>query len=77
MNASSSEKRRHHVTHIRERLSDLIRQCREDADKMDEREGKAILVTAAEVLAGLEKILMRYESGGERTDDAAVSKSGH
>lgn len=77
MTDSPSENRRHHVTHIRERLSDLIHQCRDDAARMDEREARGILLTTAEVLSGLEKILLRYESGGERTDDAAVSKTGH
>jgi hypothetical protein len=56
---------RHHTRKMREALADIKAHLREDIDKVDEPQFKAMFETAAEVLGGLEKAFQDYEQKTE------------
>ena len=55
----------YHTQRMREALRDLKDHFREDIEKVDEPQFKAMFETSAEVLEGLEKALSHYEKKNE------------
>jgi hypothetical protein len=56
----------HHTRKMSARLSEIIDHLREDIDKVDEPQFKAMFETAAEVLGGLVTAFKHYEQKNER-----------
>jgi hypothetical protein len=56
---------RHHTQKMRKALSDIRSHLREDIQKIDEPQLKAMFETSAEVLGGLEKAFKDYEQKNE------------
>jgi hypothetical protein len=56
---------RHHTQKMKQRLEETIDHLREDIDKVDEPQLKAMFETAAEVLGGLVKAFRDYEQKNE------------
>ena len=56
---------RHHTQKMRQRLEETIAHLREDIDKVDEPQLKAMFETSAEVLTGLTKAFSDYEAKNE------------
>jgi hypothetical protein len=56
---------RHHTQQMQRRLQDTIDHLREDIDKVDEPQLKAMFETGAEVLGGLKKAFDDYEKKNE------------
>ncbi|MCB1883593.1 MAG: hypothetical protein KDG89_06280 [Geminicoccaceae bacterium] len=56
---------RHHVRKMQTHLQELMNHLREDIDKVDEPQLKAMFETAAEVLGGLKKTFGDYEQKNE------------
>jgi hypothetical protein len=55
----------HHTQNMQQRFQELIDHLRQDIDKVDEPQFKAMFETAAEVLAGLSKAFRDYEQKSE------------
>jgi hypothetical protein len=55
----------HHTRKMQRRFQELIDHLREDVDKVEEPQFKAMFETAAEVLAGLMKAFRDYEQKSE------------
>jgi hypothetical protein len=64
---TSDEQRdpRHHTQKMRQRLEEIRAHLREDINKVDEPQLKAMFETAAEVLGGLAKAFRDYEQKNE------------
>ena len=56
---------RHHTQKMQKQLNDTIRHLREDIEKLDEPQLKAMFETSAEVLGGLVKAFQDYERKNE------------
>jgi uncharacterized membrane-anchored protein YhcB (DUF1043 family) len=56
---------RHHTQKMKKRLQETIDHLREDIDKVDEPQLKAMFETSAEVLGGLVKAFSDYEQKNE------------
>jgi uncharacterized membrane-anchored protein YhcB (DUF1043 family) len=56
---------RHHTQKMQKALQDIRNHLREDIQKVDEPQLKAMFETSAEVLAGLEKAFKDYEQKNE------------
>lgn len=56
---------RHHTQQMQSRLQETIDHLREDIDKVDEPQLKAMFETGAEVLGGLKKAFGDYEKKNE------------
>jgi hypothetical protein len=56
---------RHHTRKMRKALKDIKDHLREDIEKVDEPQLKAMFETSAEVLGGLEKAFSDYEKKNE------------
>jgi rubrerythrin len=56
---------RHHTQKMARRLEDTITHLREDVEKVDEPQLKAMFETSAEVLGGLVKAFKDYEQKNE------------
>jgi hypothetical protein len=56
---------RHHTQKMRERLTETVAHLREDIEKVDEPQLKAMFETSAEVLLGLSKAFSDYERKNE------------
>ena len=56
---------RHHTQKMQLRLKETIDHLREDIDKVDEPQLKAMFETSAEVLGGLVKAFQDYEQKNE------------
>lgn len=56
---------RHHTQKMQKALQDIRTHLREDIQKVDEPQLKAMFETSAEVLAGLEKAFKDYEQKNE------------
>ncbi|PAQ10864.1 hypothetical protein [Mesorhizobium temperatum] len=56
---------RHHTTKMKARLQETIDHLREDVEKVDEPQLKAMFETAAEVLNGLRTAFSHYEQKNE------------
>ncbi|QQN61728.1 hypothetical protein JIR23_19045 [Bradyrhizobium diazoefficiens] len=57
---------RHHTQKMRKALQDIRNHLREDIEKVDEPQLKAMFETSAEVLRGLEKAFRDYEQKNEK-----------
>jgi len=57
---------RHHTQKMQKALHDIRNHLREDVQKVDEPQLKAMFETSAEVLAGLEKAFKDYEQKNEK-----------
>jgi hypothetical protein len=55
----------HHTQKMRQRLKEIIDHLRQDIDKVDEPQFKAMFETSAEVLGGLVKAFRDYEENNE------------
>lgn len=56
---------RYHTQMMRQRLQQTINHLREDIEKVDEPQFKAVFETSAEVLGGLVNALEHYEQKSE------------
>jgi uncharacterized membrane-anchored protein YhcB (DUF1043 family) len=56
---------RHHTQNMQRKLHEIIDHLREDIEKVDEPQLKAMFETSAEVLAGLAKAFRDYEQKNE------------
>jgi|SRR5690606_5450958 len=56
---------RRHARKHRKRIHELASQLRDDAGKLEDAQAKVLFDSAAEVLAGVERSLGRYESRGD------------
>jgi hypothetical protein len=65
MSSPSERDLRHHTKKMRKALQEIRNHLREDIDKVDEPQLKAIFETSAEVIAGLEKAFSDYEQKNE------------
>jgi hypothetical protein len=57
---------RHHTQKMQKALQDIRHHLREDIQKVDEPQLKAMFETSAEVLGGLEKAFKDYEQKNEK-----------
>lgn len=57
---------RHHTQKMQKALKDIRNHLREDIQKVDEPQLKAMFETSAEVLGGLEKAFKDYEQKNEK-----------
>ncbi|MGV7216215.1 hypothetical protein [Bradyrhizobium sp. UFLA05-112] len=57
---------RHHTQKMQKALRDIRNHLREDIQKFDEPQLKAMFETSAEVLSGLEKAFKDYEQKNEK-----------
>jgi cytoplasmic iron level regulating protein YaaA (DUF328/UPF0246 family) len=57
---------RHHTQKMQKTLKDIRNHLREDIQKVDEPQLKAMFETSAEVLGGLEKAFKDYEQKNEK-----------
>ncbi len=57
---------RHHTQKMQKALQDIRNHLREDIQKVDEPQLKAMFETSAEVLSGLEKAFKDYEQKNEK-----------
>ena len=57
---------RHHTQKMQRALQDIRTHLREDIQKVDEPQLKAMFETSAEVLGGLEKAFRDYEQKNEK-----------
>jgi hypothetical protein len=57
---------RHHTQKMQKALQEIRTHLREDIDKVEEPQLKAMFETSAEVLGGLEKAFKDYEQKNER-----------
>lgn len=63
--ASEEHDPRYHTRKMKDRLQETMRQLREDIEKVDEPQLKAMFETSAEVLGGLTKAFEHYEQKSE------------
>lgn len=56
---------RHHTQNMQQRFQDLIRHLRDDVNKVDDPQLKAMFETSAEVVGGLSKAFQDYERKNE------------
>jgi hypothetical protein len=56
---------RHHTTQMKQRLQEITEHLRQDIEKVDEPQLKAMFETSAEVLIGLQKAFTDYEQRNE------------
>jgi hypothetical protein len=56
---------RHHTQKMQKQLGDMMKHLREDIEKVDEPQLKAMFETSAEVLGGLRKAFHDYEQKNE------------
>ncbi len=64
--ASTTERDpRHHTQKMRKKLEEVKQHLREDIEKVDEPQLRAMFETSAEVIAGLEKAFSDYEKKNE------------
>jgi uncharacterized membrane-anchored protein YhcB (DUF1043 family) len=63
--ASTERDPRHHTLKMQKRLQETMQHLREDIEKVDEPQLKAMFETSAEVLGGLVKAFRDYEQKNE------------
>jgi hypothetical protein len=64
--AASERDPRHHTHKMKQRLQEDIDHLRQDIDKVEEPQLRAMFETAAEVLGGLKKAFSDYEQKNEK-----------
>jgi hypothetical protein len=57
---------RYHTQKVKGMFDDLIQHLREDIEKIDEPQAKAMFETSAEVIGGLKKAFEHYERNTEQ-----------
>lgn len=65
MKKSSSSNPREHTANIKDEFKKLSEHLREDADKVDDAQAKALFEVSAEVIDGLQKAFSDYEKKKE------------
>jgi uncharacterized membrane-anchored protein YhcB (DUF1043 family) len=65
MPSASDRDPRHHTQKMQQRLQEIMHHLREDIDKVDEPQLKAMFETSAEVLGALIKTFRDYEQKNE------------
>jgi hypothetical protein len=65
MASAADRSPRHHTQKMQKALQDIRNHLREDIQKVDEPQLKAMFETSAEVLGGLEKAFKDYEEKNE------------
>jgi ferric iron reductase protein FhuF len=65
MASASDRNPQHHTQAMRKRLQEIVTHLREDIQKVDEPQLKAMFETSAEVLNGLMKAFSDYEKKNE------------
>jgi hypothetical protein len=65
MASAANRDPRHHIQKMKQRLTETVAHLREDVDKVDEPQLKAMFETSAEVLLGLSKAFSDYERKNE------------
>jgi hypothetical protein len=65
MASVSDRNPQHHTQNMKKRLSETVTHLREDIQKVDEPQLKAMFETSAEVLGGLIKAFSYYEKKNE------------
>jgi hypothetical protein len=66
MTSAADRDPRHHTQKMQKALRDIRNHLREDIQKVDEPQLKAMFETSAEVLGGLEKAFKDYEQKNEK-----------
>lgn len=66
MASAAARDPRHHTQKMQKALHDIRNHLREDIQKVDEPQLKAMFETSAEVLGGLEKAFKDYEQKNEK-----------
>ncbi|MCC8945758.1 hypothetical protein H8A97_11770 [Bradyrhizobium sp. Arg62] len=66
MASSADREPRHHTQKMQKALQDLRNHLRDDIQKVDDPQLKAMFETSAEVLGGLEKAFNDYEKKNEK-----------
>ena len=65
MSSPADRDPRHHTKKMRKALQEIKNHLREDINKVDEPQLKAMFETSAEVIGGLEKAFSDYEQKNE------------
>jgi hypothetical protein len=65
MTSETNRDPRHHTQQVQQRLQELMNHLRQDIEKVDEPQLKAMFETSAEVLGGIKKAFSDYESKNE------------
>ncbi len=65
MNTKTGRDPRHHTQKMQRQLKEMMDHLRDDVEKVDEPQLKAMFETAAEVLGGLRKAFNDYEKKNE------------
>ena len=65
MNSAADRDPKHHTQKMQKRLQETMDHLREDIEKVDEPQLKAMFETSAEVLGGLIKAFIDYEKKNE------------
>ncbi len=65
MASSSDRNPQHHTEKMKARIQEIVTHMREDIQKVDEPQLKAMFETSAEVLGGLMKAFSDYEKKNE------------
>ena len=65
MASSSDRNPQHHTEKMKTRIQEIVSHMREDIQKVDEPQLKAMFETSAEVLGGLMKAFSDYEKKNE------------
>ena len=65
MASASGKNPLHHTQNMKKRLTETQTHLREDIDKVDEPQLKAMFETSAEILGGLRKAFQDYEQKNE------------
>ncbi|MES0037004.1 hypothetical protein NKJ74_17230 [Mesorhizobium sp. M0046] len=65
MTSAADRDPRHHTQKMQKKLEEVKRHLREDIEKVDEPQLKAMFETSAEVIGGLQKAFQDYEQKNE------------
>jgi hypothetical protein len=65
MTSAEDKNPQHHIQKMKVRLQDTVTHLRDDVQKVDEPQLKAMCETSAEVLSGLVKAFSDYEAKNE------------
>jgi len=56
---------RHHTMYVRDQFNELAQHLRQDVEKVEDAQAKALFETSAEVLDGLSRAFEHYEERSE------------
>ena len=66
MKDSTAKDVSHHIYKVTGMFDEIITHLRQDIEKMDDPQAKAMFETSAEVIIGLKKAFAHYEEGDEK-----------